>query len=175
MVRCHHQLNGHESEQTPGDKQMPEESCVLRSTGSQRVGYNLATEQQQKSYRVGPKSKDWQQKGDGDVRQTEARACEYGNRNWSDASTGKATPRTANCCQMLGKRHRADFPQGGTCWYQTSRHHNCENKLVLFQTTKLVIICYSSPKETNTMGIQLTNSEKEMVGERENSKGQKSW
>ena len=50
-----------------------------------------------------------------------------------------------------------------------------KNKLVLFQTTKLVIICYSSPKETNTMGIQLTNSEKEMVGERENSKGQKSW
>ena len=43
MVGWHHQLNGHEFEQTPGvgDGQ----GSVLQSMGSQRVGHNLATEQ----------------------------------------------------------------------------------------------------------------------------------
>ena len=40
MVRQHHQLSGHESEQTPG------KPGVLQSLGSQRVGHNLVTEQQ---------------------------------------------------------------------------------------------------------------------------------
>ena len=45
-VREHHQLSGHESEQTPedGGGQEPDELEYMRS---QRVGYNLATEQQQ--------------------------------------------------------------------------------------------------------------------------------
>ena len=44
MVGWHHQLNGHEFEQTPGDGEGP---GVLQSMGSQRVKHNLATEQQQ--------------------------------------------------------------------------------------------------------------------------------
>ena len=45
MVRWHHRLNGHEFEQTPGYWRT-EEPCVLQSMGSQRVGHDLATEQQ---------------------------------------------------------------------------------------------------------------------------------
>ena len=41
MVKYHHWLNGHESEQTPGDSE-EQESLVL-----QRVGHDLVTEQQQ--------------------------------------------------------------------------------------------------------------------------------
>ena len=40
MVGWHRQLNRYESEQTPGDG-------VLQLTGLQRVGHDLATEQQQ--------------------------------------------------------------------------------------------------------------------------------
>ena len=39
MVRQHCQLNGHESEQAPGD------SGMLQSMRSQRVKHNLVTEQ----------------------------------------------------------------------------------------------------------------------------------
>ena len=38
-------LNGHECENTLGDTE-GQEACVLQSMGSQRVGYNLVTEQQ---------------------------------------------------------------------------------------------------------------------------------
>ena len=40
MVEWHHQLNGPEFEQTPGDSEK-------QSMGLQRVGHDLATEQQQ--------------------------------------------------------------------------------------------------------------------------------
>ena len=49
MVRWHHQLNGCESEQTPGDSEgQGSLGCweVLQSTRLQRVGHNLVTEQQ---------------------------------------------------------------------------------------------------------------------------------
>ena len=47
MVGWHHQLNGHESEQTPGDSE-GQGSLVCRGPlGSQRVGHDLVTEQQQ--------------------------------------------------------------------------------------------------------------------------------
>ena len=45
MVGWHHQLNGHEFEQTPG------KSGVLQSMGSQRVGHNRTTEKQLKEFR----------------------------------------------------------------------------------------------------------------------------
>ena len=41
MVGWHHQLNGHESEQTPG---------MLQSMGLQRVGHNFVIEQQQQAH-----------------------------------------------------------------------------------------------------------------------------
>ena len=47
MVGWHHQVNGHEFEQTPGDSEGPGKPGVLQSTGLQRVGHNLGTEQQQ--------------------------------------------------------------------------------------------------------------------------------
>ena len=47
MVRQHHRFNGHEFEQTPGDWRT-EEPGILQSTGLQRVGRDLLTEQQQK-------------------------------------------------------------------------------------------------------------------------------
>ena len=46
MIRQHHQLNGHEFEQTSADSGT-EGPGMLQSMGSQRVRYNLATEQQQ--------------------------------------------------------------------------------------------------------------------------------
>ena len=46
MVRQHHQLNGHESEQAPGD------TGVLQSMRSQRVKHNLVTEQQNYWYSI---------------------------------------------------------------------------------------------------------------------------
>ena len=44
MVRWHHQLNGHESEQAPGEDRTGKPS-VLHSMGSQRIRLDLATEQ----------------------------------------------------------------------------------------------------------------------------------
>ena len=46
MVGWHHQLRGHESEQTPGDHEGQGSLCVLQFTGSQRAGHDLATEQE---------------------------------------------------------------------------------------------------------------------------------
>ena len=46
MVRQHHQLNGHEFEQIPGERR-PGEPGMLQSMGLQSVRHNLATEKQQ--------------------------------------------------------------------------------------------------------------------------------
>ena len=46
IVGWHHQLNGHESEQTPGNSE-GQGSLACCSPWDPRVGYNLATEQQQ--------------------------------------------------------------------------------------------------------------------------------
>ena len=47
MVGWHHWLNGHEFEQTLGDNGHRGAWCAIQSVRSQRVGYDLATEQQQ--------------------------------------------------------------------------------------------------------------------------------
>ena len=46
MVGWHHQLNGHEFEQTLGDAEGKGSLACYKSTKSQRVGHNLETEQQ---------------------------------------------------------------------------------------------------------------------------------
>ena len=45
MVGCHHQLNGHESEQTPGDSE-GQGSLACCSPWGHRVGHDLAAKQQ---------------------------------------------------------------------------------------------------------------------------------
>ena len=45
MVGWHHRLNGHEFAQAPGECRTGK-SGLLQSTGLQRVGHNLMTEQQ---------------------------------------------------------------------------------------------------------------------------------
>ena len=47
MVGLHRQLSEHEFEQTLGDSGGQRSPSVLQSTGSQRFGHDLATEQQQ--------------------------------------------------------------------------------------------------------------------------------
>ena len=47
MVGWHHQLNGLEFEQALGDGEGTGRPGVLQSTGSQRVGHDLMTEQRQ--------------------------------------------------------------------------------------------------------------------------------
>ena len=48
MVGWHHRLNGHESEQTPGDSEgQGSLACCMQSMGLQRVGLDLAPEQKQ--------------------------------------------------------------------------------------------------------------------------------
>ena len=51
MVRQHHQLSGHEFEQSPGDNG-GQRNLACRSMGLQRVGHDLATEQQQRLSRA---------------------------------------------------------------------------------------------------------------------------
>ena len=46
MIGWHHQLNGHEFEKTLGDWKMTGKPGMLQSSGSQRVGHDLVTEQQ---------------------------------------------------------------------------------------------------------------------------------
>ena len=46
MVGWHHQLNGHEFEQTPGHRGRAGKPGMLRSMELQRVRYDLATEKQ---------------------------------------------------------------------------------------------------------------------------------
>ena len=46
MVEWHHQLNGHEFEQTPGDSEGRGSLVCCSPWGSQRVGHDLATEEQ---------------------------------------------------------------------------------------------------------------------------------
>ena len=50
MVGWHHQINGHESEQTPGDSE-GQGSLACYSPWGRRVGHNLATEQQQQLHK----------------------------------------------------------------------------------------------------------------------------
>ena len=45
MVGWHHRLNGHEFEQTPGERDGTGKPGMLQSMGLQRVRPNLATEQ----------------------------------------------------------------------------------------------------------------------------------
>ena len=52
MVGWHHWLNGHELERTQGDSER--QSGVLQSMGSQRVGHDLATQQQQQKMQEHP-------------------------------------------------------------------------------------------------------------------------
>ena len=47
MVGWHHQLDGHEFEQAPGDGEGQGSLVCLQTMGSQRVGCDLVTEQQQ--------------------------------------------------------------------------------------------------------------------------------
>ena len=49
MVGWHHQLNGHESEQTAGDS---EGQRSLQSMGLQRVGHDYLASEQQQQYIV---------------------------------------------------------------------------------------------------------------------------
>ena len=52
MVGWHHRRNGYESEQTPGEWRT-EEPGKLQSTGWQRCGHSLTTEQQKEELPVG--------------------------------------------------------------------------------------------------------------------------
>ena len=45
-VGWHYQFNGHEFEQTPGDSEGQGKPGLLQPMGSQRVGHDLATEEQ---------------------------------------------------------------------------------------------------------------------------------
>ena len=47
MVGWHHRFNGHEPRQTVGDGEGQGSLVMLQSMGSQRVRYDLVTEQQQ--------------------------------------------------------------------------------------------------------------------------------
>ena len=48
MVEWHHQFNGHEFKQAPGDGEgQGSLACCMQSMGSQRVKHDWATEQQQ--------------------------------------------------------------------------------------------------------------------------------
>ena len=44
MVGWHHQLNGHEFEQAPGDSEGQESLACFSPWGSQKVGHHLAAE-----------------------------------------------------------------------------------------------------------------------------------
>ena len=48
MAGWHHQLHGHEVEQTPGHSE-DRDVCVTQSMVSQRAGYDLGTKQQQQN------------------------------------------------------------------------------------------------------------------------------
>ena len=52
MFGCHHQLNGHEFEQTLGYGEGQGILGMLQSMGSQRARQDLVTEQQQNSCKV---------------------------------------------------------------------------------------------------------------------------
>ena len=47
MVGCHHQLNGHEFEQTPRDGEEQGSLACCNPWGHKRVGHDLVTKQQQ--------------------------------------------------------------------------------------------------------------------------------
>ena len=52
IFRQHHQLSGHEFEQTPGDSEGQGGPCMLQSMQLKRVRQDLATEQQQQEFSV---------------------------------------------------------------------------------------------------------------------------
>ena len=52
MVGWHHRLNGHESEQTPGHSEEEGSLVCCSPWGSQIVGHDLVTEQQNDSLKV---------------------------------------------------------------------------------------------------------------------------
>ena len=52
MVGWHHQLNGHEFGQTPGESEGQGKPGVLQPIGSPRVGHDLVTEQQQSKSQI---------------------------------------------------------------------------------------------------------------------------
>ena len=52
MIAWHHQLNGQEFEQAPGDGERTWKLGMLQSIGSQRDGHDWATEQQQEQHSV---------------------------------------------------------------------------------------------------------------------------
>ena len=54
IVGWHHQLNAHESEQTPGESEGQGNLACCSSMGLQRVRYDLATEQQQQQQQLYP-------------------------------------------------------------------------------------------------------------------------
>ena len=58
MVREHHQLNGHEFEQTPADSEGQRRLACCSSCGH-RVGHNLATEQPTTTFHTGLRSMDF--------------------------------------------------------------------------------------------------------------------
>ena len=52
MVGWHHRLHGHEFEQAPGDGEGQGSLTCCSPWGSQRVGHNLATEQQNAPFKL---------------------------------------------------------------------------------------------------------------------------
>ena len=50
MIRWHHQLNGHEFEQTPGDSEGQGSLACCSPWGHKQVGHDLATEQQHRQH-----------------------------------------------------------------------------------------------------------------------------
>ena len=50
MVGWHHRLDGHEFAQTPGHGEGREILTCFQLLGSQRMGHNLVTEQEQKAH-----------------------------------------------------------------------------------------------------------------------------
>ena len=67
MVGWHHQLNGHVSEQAPGDGEgQGSLACCMQFMGSQRVGHNWVTEQQLK-FLENEHEKGYGQPGEGEI------------------------------------------------------------------------------------------------------------
>ena len=61
MVRQHHQLHGHEFEQTLGDSEGQESLCVLQSMRLQRLRDDLAAKQNQQNKNSGPQTGEFQE------------------------------------------------------------------------------------------------------------------
>ena len=67
MIGWHHELEGHESEQAPGDGEgQGSLACYMQFMGSQRVRHNRVTDQQLK-FLENEHEKRYQQPGEGEV------------------------------------------------------------------------------------------------------------